>query len=77
MSEQPPESLESPEDPQVPEQDADTAREPEWQRRRRLDSIFGDTLPDQTADDRAPGEAGREGKGDRWYRDQVPPHHGV
>ena len=50
-------------------------REPEWKRRRRLAAVFGDSGPDQTSDDRDPGED-RSGKGDNWYRDQVPPHHG-
>jgi hypothetical protein len=49
--------------------------EPEWKRRRRLAEVFGDATPDQTSDDRDPGED-RSGKGDAWYRDQVPPHHG-
>ena len=50
-------------------------REPEWKRRRRLAAVFGDSGPDQTSDDRDPRED-RSGKGDDWYRDQVPPHHG-
>jgi hypothetical protein len=37
--------------------------EPDWVRRRRLDAVFGG------------GEHGQP-LGDRWYRDQVPPHHG-
>ena len=37
--------------------------EPEWVRRRRLDAVFGDGAHGQAL-------------GDRWYRDQVPPHHG-
>lgn len=49
--------------------------EPEWQRRRRLAAVFGDTTPEQTSDDRD-GREDRSGKGDDWYRDQVPPHHG-
>lgn len=58
--------------PQSPPPEA--GPEPEWKRRRRLAEAFGDVLPEQTSDDRpdAPGE----GKGDAWYRDQVPPHHG-
>ena len=54
-------------------------REPEWKRRRRLAEVFGDVLPDVTSDEkdaeddrRRPGES----SGDRWLRDQVPPHHG-
>lgn len=49
--------------------------EPEWIRRRRLAAVFGDVLPEQTDDDREPA-APPAGKGDDWYRDQVPPHHG-
>jgi hypothetical protein len=54
------------------------AAEPEWVRRRRLAAVFGDVLPEQTSDDRsaASGSSGTGGKGDDWYRDQVPPHHG-
>lgn len=37
--------------------------EPEWVRRRRLDAVFGDGAHGQAL-------------GDRYYRDQVPPHHG-
>lgn len=51
-------------------------REPAWVRRRRLAAVFGDVLPEQTSDDRPPASSGGSGKGDEWYRDQVPPHHG-
>ena len=60
------------------DQDQDPAEaEPDWVRRKRLAAVFGDVLPEQTSDD-APsaGTDGRDGKGDEWYRDQVPPHHG-
>ncbi|WP_159081264.1 hypothetical protein [Nocardioides sediminis] len=40
-----------------------TEQEPDWVRRRRLDAAFGDGAHSQSL-------------GDRWYRDQVPPHHG-
>lgn len=51
--------------------------EPEaaWERRRRLAAVFGEGGPEQTSDDRDPRED-RMGKGDGWYREQVPPHHG-
>lgn len=51
------------------------------ERRRRLDAVFGDTLPETTRDERDPGE-GRGSdlteaeRGDAWLRAQVPPHHG-
>ena len=44
-----------------PEDEAEV--EPEWARRRRLDAVFGDGAHGQAL-------------GDRYYRDQVPPHHG-
>lgn len=49
--------------------------EPDWQRRRRLAAVFGEGVPEQTSDDADPREDSA-GKGDDWYRDQVPPHHG-
>ncbi|GAA4821332.1 hypothetical protein ACFQ0K_19480 [Nocardioides caeni] len=51
--------------------------EPEWKRRRRLDAVFGDGLPDTTSDERderRPQE--RESASDQWLKSQVPPHHG-
>lgn len=53
----------------------DDGAESDWQRRRRLAEVFGDPVPEQTADDRDPREDSA-GKGDGWYREQVPPHHG-
>ncbi len=43
--------------------------EPEWVRRQRLEAIFGNSV-----DGRGLHHGG--GKGDAWYRDQTPPHHG-
>ena len=44
-------------------------------RRRRLEAVFGETLPEQTGDDVE--EPGTRGDGtDEWLRRQVPPHHG-
>ena len=47
-------------------------------RRRRLAEVFGDVLPDTTSDERDPDATGGAGESsrDRWFRDQVPPHHG-
>jgi hypothetical protein len=50
-------------------------------RRRRLAEIFGDVIPEQTADDtdEAAGSAGRrtdEATQEDWLKSQVPPHHG-
>ena len=54
----------------------------EWQRRKDLDRIFGETEPATTSDEREPGQAAGASKDagesatDRWLREQVPPHHG-
>lgn len=42
--------------------------------RRLLDEIFGDVLPDTTADERDP--SGHTGYGEQWYQENRPPHHG-
>jgi hypothetical protein len=52
---------------------AEPAEESAWERRRRLEAVFGDALPDTTSDERDP--AGNEDN-DAWLRAQVPPHHG-
>ncbi len=55
----------------------ETRPEPAWKRRRRVERVFGDTLPDTTSDEREPASPpGDEDPGDRWLREQVPPHHG-
>ncbi len=68
-----------PREPESPEEsDEDQAPETEWQRRRRLDAVFGDVLPETTSDERDP-DVSRDEDGaakDRWLRRQVPPHHG-
>jgi hypothetical protein len=51
----------------------DAARRAE-QKRHRLAEIFGDVLPDTTADER-PGDSSG-GEGDDHLRREVPPHHG-
>ena len=45
-------------------------------RRRRLAEVFGEVLPDTTADEREPESSEDGGDGDSWLRAQVPPHHG-
>jgi hypothetical protein len=62
--------------PEAPGPEEATA-EPEWQRRKRLAEVFGEVLPDATADDvpDATPEA-TESPADAWLRAQVPPHHG-
>lgn len=46
------------------------------ERKRRLEAVFGDVLPDTTSDERDPGSDPRPDAGDEWLRAQVPPHHG-
>lgn len=46
------------------------------ERRRRIAAVFGEVLPDTTADERDPEGAEDRGDGDSWLRAQVPPHHG-
>ena len=56
-----------------PAERPDPAREAA--RRRRLAEVFGDVLPEATADDRPePGSAA--GADERWYTENRPPHHG-
>jgi hypothetical protein len=52
--------------------------EADWQRRRRLAEVFGETLPETTSDDRDPEERPRAAteRSDSWLKEQVPPHHG-
>ncbi|MDQ3578811.1 MAG: hypothetical protein M3443_14720 [Actinomycetota bacterium] len=42
-------------------------------RRREIDVIFGDVLPDTTTDERDPTPPAPEG--DDWYESNRPPHH--
>jgi hypothetical protein len=52
--------------------------ESDWARKRRLAAVFGDVLPDTTADERDPDNksAGSAERSDTWLKEQVPPHHG-
>ena len=53
-----------------------SADEPGWERRRLLQAVFGDVLPETTQDERDPEVARDDEAQDRWLRGQVPPHHG-
>lgn len=44
-------------------------------RRRELDRMFGDVLPEVTRDETGSGRPGG-GDRDRWYTENRPPHHG-
>jgi len=49
------------------------------ERKRKLEKVFGDVLPDQTSDDGPDtDDPNRDGVGraDEWLRGEVPPHHG-
>lgn len=47
--------------------------DPREHRRRDLDEIFGDVLPETTSDER---EADRpDAERDSWYEQNRPPHH--
>lgn len=59
---------------------AEQSDDPRPARRRagdaaRLARIFGDTLPDTTADERDTDPRDRAVTDDDWLRSQVPPHH--
>ncbi|WP_035719583.1 hypothetical protein [Gordonia shandongensis] len=47
--------------------------EERWRRRRRLDAVFGDDLPEVIED---PSERRSSGRGRAWYDENRPPHHG-
>jgi hypothetical protein len=50
-------------------------RASDWERRKRLAEVFGEVLPETTSDERDDAPE-LESDGDRWLREQVPPHHG-
>ena len=62
----------TPPDPR-PARPAPSATEAEERARRRAE-VFGDVLPESTADDRDTGSPGAGA--DEWLRSNVPPHHG-
>jgi hypothetical protein len=43
--------------------------------RRRLDDVFGDTLPDVTTDEGPEATDRPVERGDEWLRANRPPHH--
>ena len=54
----------------------DEKKETAEERRRRLDAVFGDVLPETTSDERGPGAEKRADASEEWLKEQVPPHHG-
>jgi hypothetical protein len=53
----------------------DPRLKPDFRERRRLDEVFGETLPSVTGDERDP-EPVDGAERERWYRENRPPHHG-
>ncbi len=62
-------------DPESPDETQVLTAEERERRRRRLDEVFGDVLPEQTSDDAAEPQTQPDGA-EEWLRRQVPPHHG-
>lgn len=56
----------------------ETDPETDWERKRRLARVFGDVLPETTADEREPdADPDERARGtEAWLKAQVPPHHG-
>ncbi|NIJ10463.1 hypothetical protein FHU38_000807 [Saccharomonospora amisosensis] len=42
-------------------------------RRRRIEEIFGEVVPETTSDEKDPGV--ERGRSDEWYLENRPPHH--
>lgn len=42
--------------------------------RRRIDEVFGDTVPDTTSDERDDRERQATDRSDEWLRENRPPH---
>lgn len=49
--------------------------QPDADRARRLDRVFGEVLPEHTTDDRADRREEDAEERERWLRDNRPPHH--
>ncbi|GAA4738929.1 hypothetical protein GCM10023217_03240 [Gordonia alkaliphila] len=65
--------MNSRDDAAPPTGESDVPAEAEWERRRRLDAVFGDLVPETTAD---AGESAHTARGRDWYEQNTPPHHG-
>ena len=65
-------------DPTPREPESPATGEPDWKARKRLAAVFGDVLPETTADERDTGgsKVADDEAQDRWLRGEVPPHHG-
>ncbi len=54
----------------------DAPEETPEERRRRLDAVFGDVLPETTTDEREQVADTPPDASEDWLKAQVPPHHG-
>lgn len=68
--------------PELPPERGDVGSRPERSdaaaelaRRRRLAELFGEVLPEDTADDRLDRGHGGGALDERWYLENRPPHH--
>lgn len=61
---------------ETPAEQTAPRKETTAERRRRLEAVFGDVLPDTTRDEREDSGGASDDSVDAWLRDQVPPHHG-
>lgn len=48
---------------------------PSGPRRDSVNEIFGEILPETTADERDAETGGNDADRDRWLQENVPPHH--
>jgi hypothetical protein len=62
----------------VTRSDKKSRPESDWERKRRIAEVFGDTLPETTSDERDPEDRPEDTakRSDTWLEEQVPPHHG-
>ena len=60
----------------TPRMSKDAPEETPEERRRRLDAVFGEVLPETTTDERDPGADDLPDASEDWLKAQVPPHHG-
>jgi hypothetical protein len=52
-----------------------TPREETLEGWTRLRLVFGEVLPDPTANERDEDDADQDADRERWYRENRPPHH--
>jgi hypothetical protein len=60
----------------APDDNTDAGAARRAARRRMLDDVFGEVLPEVTRDEIDDRQDGQGRDSDQWYRDNRPPHHG-